>query len=261
MSVLLRIAYDGTDFHGFARQPGVRTVQGELETALSTLYHCAIATRVASRTDAGVHARGQIVAFDPPFAIPSYGLQKALGGLLPNDVVVWRSWSEASKCGAPIEPRFRNEGKHYRYRIDCAPDRNPLSVRYVWHVRRRLDVERMRMAAASIVGEHDFSAFRAADCQAANAIRIIEDLKLTVCARDELYLDGPAHPQSRYPRVEVRVDIWGTAFLKNMVRILVGTLVEVGLRKKDPAWIDHVLAARNRGNAGPTAPACGLTLM
>ncbi len=246
MSVLVRLAYDGTDFHGFARQPGQRTVQGELERVLTELYREPVLTRGASRTDAGVHARGQLVAFDEPgpIHIPIEGLGKVLPARLERDVVAWRVWSE----GAPgLEPRFGNLGKHYRYRIRVARLRDPLTDRQEWHHEASLDLEAMRAAAARLIGEHDFGSFRAADCQARTTVRRLDAIEIRESSDDEAR--------------NVVVDVHGQAFLKYMVRIMVGTLVEAGRGRRAPGSVDELLRRPDRTRAGMTAPARGLTLM
>jgi tRNA pseudouridine38-40 synthase len=253
VSVLLRVAYDGTDFHGFARQRGTepRTVQGELERALAALYGEAVTVRGASRTDAGVHALGQLVAFDPPRAIPAAGVAKALADRLPRDLTVTAAWEEPD-----ADPRRGNLGKRYRYRIRCTRADDPLTARWEWHHGRPLDGPAMQQAAWRLLGTHDFASFRAAGCQATTTCRTLSAVDVTwrpcptgiASDRGRLGEDG-----GDAARVEVVVE--GTAFLYNMVRIIVGTLVEVGRGRRDAAWIDEVLAARERGAAGPTAPA------
>jgi tRNA pseudouridine38-40 synthase len=259
VSIALRIAYDGTAFHGFVRQAGVRTVQAELAQALSRIYKQVVEVRGASRTDAGVHARGQLVAFDPPLEIPTEGLLHALRGELPEDLGASAAWEESGPDGGPLNPRFGNDGKHYAYRIRIAPDRNPLTDRYEWHTRQALDLDAVREAAAHLVGEHDFSSFRAADCQSKTTVRVMTGIRA-----------GEAEPRDQAPteagrlvgqcRVVV-IDVEGQAFLKNMVRVMVGTLVEVGLGKRSASTIPGLIAAADRTKAGDTAPARGLTLV
>jgi tRNA pseudouridine38-40 synthase len=263
MAMLLRLAYDGTEFHGFARQAGVRTVQGELEAALARIYKQPIVTRGASRTDAGVHAHGQIVAFDPPLAIPPRGLLLGLAAALPGDLIASAAWSVEDPDGQPLNPRFHNLGKHYRYRIRTTALREPMSARFEWHIPRPLDVERMREAAPSLIGEHDFAGFRAADCQAQRTVRRVRSIDLQVRTLAELdpiasetgHLDEPHAPAT------IQIDVRGDAFLKNMVRIMVGTLVAIGHGRFGIERIDELLRDGDRARAGQTAPAHGLTLV
>jgi tRNA pseudouridine38-40 synthase len=266
MTTLLRLAYDGTEFHGFARQldasdstRSVRTVQGELEAALAKLYKQEIRTRGASRTDAGVHARGQVVGFDPPFVIPPRGLLLGLASGLPRDLIASAAWV----VDETLDPRFVNEGKHYRYRIRLSSLRDPLTERFEWHLPRRVDVGAMREAAARLIGEHDFAAFRATDCQAKTTVRRVRSIELrtmTVAELDPLAGDpGRVDPADALAVIEI--DVRGDAFLKNMVRIITGSLVAVGRGQFGPERIDEVLRTGDRTRAGSTAPAQGLTLI
>lgn len=266
MSLLLRVAYDGTDFHGFARQPPrpdgtpVRTVAGTLGEALADLYETEVAIRGASRTDAGVHALGQLVAFDPPRAIPPSGVAKALADRLPRDLTVTAAWEEASP-----DVRGGNLGKHYRYRIRCSRAADPMTARYEWHWGRQLDEAAMQQGAAHLRGTHDFGSFRAAGCQASTTVRTIERIEVTWRPSPAGVAGDPA-PGARGgaalpDAASVQIDVWGTAFLYNMVRIVVGSLVEVGRGRHPPPWIGQLLASPDRSAAGPTAPASGLTLM
>jgi tRNA pseudouridine38-40 synthase len=263
MAMLLRLAYDGTDFHGFARQTAVRTVQGELEAALARLYKQPVLTRGASRTDAGVHAHGQIVAFDPPLAIPPRGLLLGLAAGLPEDLIASAAWLVDDPDGESLNPRFHNLGKHYRYRIRATVLREPMSSRFEWHIPRPLDIERMREAAPKLIGEHDFAGFRAADCQAQRTVRRVLSIDLQVRSLAELdplaadagRVDGPHAPAL------IQIDVRGEAFLKNMVRIMVGTIVAIGRGRFDMERIDELLREGDRTRGGQTAPAHGLTLV
>ncbi|KIG13878.1 tRNA pseudouridine synthase A [Enhygromyxa salina] len=270
MATLLRLAYDGTEFHGFARQAATgdsatapRTVQAELERALSRLYKQALLTRGASRTDAGVHARGQIVAFDPPFEIPPRGLLLGLAAQLPRDMVALAAWDADSPDAVPLNPRFHNLGKRYRYRIRATSLRDPLTERYEWHLPRPLELEPMREAAQRLLGEHDFAGFRASDCQAKTTVRRLRSIELRVQTLAEL--DPLAHDCGRIEAPDapavIEFDVCGDAFLKNMVRILVGTLVAVGRGQFGLDRLDELLRDGDRTRAGQTAPARGLSLI
>lgn len=269
----MRVAYDGAAFHGFARQPAgpagpVRTVQGELEAALLGIYGRPVLTRGASRTDAGVHARGQLVAFEGPLPIPPRGVARALNGRLPPDVAVVAAWEQPGPDGGPVDVRRGNAGKHYRYRIRCTDGRDPLAARHEWALRRRLDPAAMQAAARAFEGTHDFGSFRSAQCQARSTERTVERVLLRWAA-------APLGPRADPGRLDpvadggrpghgpdlVEVDVTGRAFLYNMVRIMVGTLVEVGLGRRPVESIAALLQTPDRSKAGTTAPACGLTLV
>ncbi|HET6584345.1 MAG TPA: tRNA pseudouridine synthase A [Nannocystaceae bacterium] len=265
MSILLRVAYDGTDFHGFARQPGpaggepLRTVQGELERVLAFVHRAPVETRGASRTDAGVHARGQLVAFERTLPIPCAGLRRAVTKLLPADAAVLAAWEEEGDGGGPVDLRRDNLGKRYRYRVRCTPDRDPIGGRFEWHHGKPLDTAAMQEASARLVGTHDFASFRSSACQAKTTVRTIRSIDVCELAAPLGVPGDRGHPRHGGPDVvEIRVD--GLAFLHNMVRIIAGTLVEVGLGRRTPSSIDALLAASDRRAAGRTAPASGLTL-
>lgn len=250
MSILLRLAYDGTDFHGWARQnprpdgAPLRTVQGELERALGVLAGEVVVTRGASRTDAGVHARGQLVAFERTTPIPCDNLQRALNKMLPRDMAVTAAWEETSPDGAPVDPRHGNGGKHYRYRLLLGAVRDPMIARYVWQLDGPIALSAVREAAACFVGTHDFAAFRSSMCQAATTVRTIHGV------------DVQEHPGEL-----LEIHVRGTAFLHNMVRIIVGTLVEIGQGRGDGARVTAALASGMRADAGRTAPPGGLELV
>ena len=237
--VRLTIEYDGTEFVGWQRQTNGRSVQEVLEKALAELLGTAVPTAAAGRTDAGVHALGQVVAFDAPRALPSKAYVRGLSSLLPGDVAV----VEADEVPPDFDPRRWATGKRYRYLISRRPVRAPLLRRTHWEVFSALDVEAMQTGATALVGTHDFSSFRAADCEAPHPRRTLRELEV------------------RSVGAILRIEVEGTAFLKHMVRNIVGSLVEVGRGRRVPGWIGEVLAARDRTLAGPTAPAHGLTLV
>lgn len=276
MSVLLRLGYEGTGFHGYASQRPrpdgsvVRTVQGELETALQTLYKQPVATRAASRTDAGVHALGQLAVFEAPGRIPMPGLIRGLNTQLSADLSVFAAWEEPGE----VNVRRLNDGKYYRYRIRSTEIADPLSCRTEWHLGRRLDPWMMRDAAERFCGTHDFGSFRASACQAKTTERTIRAVDVTFGSsvvgpiRDQGRLDAQVQtgekapgPVSTWGPDWVEIHVRGTAFLQNMVRIMVGTLVEVGLGRRSPREIEDLLRVPDRTKAGMTAPARGLTLV
>lgn len=237
-SVLGIVAYDGTSFAGWQRQAGQRTVQGVVEQALARVAGQPVAVRAAGRTDAGVHARGQLISFGWTRDLPLARLQLALGALLPDDVSVLRLEPRADGFDA----RHGNIGKRYVYRLHSALYRPLFERRYVWHRRVVLDEPAMAAAAAQLVGEHDFESFRSAGCQQQHARRCI--WRCTVDRADDLLV------------IEVR----GNAFVRGMVRAIAGTLVDIGRGRFAAEDIGRILAARDRAAAGVSAPACGLTL-
>jgi tRNA pseudouridine38-40 synthase len=238
--IRLVVEYDGTSLCGWQRQANGPTVQGHLEEALGKLLTHEVSVLGASRTDAGVHARGQVACFRTARQIPLHGIRRGLNSMLPRQIAVL----DAAEVPDDFHPRFSATGKHYRYTILVRPDRSPRWRDRAWHHSEPLSIEAMAAAAAPLLGEHDFAAFRAAGCSARTTTRRIEAIELSV------------------PDPELLViDVRGNAFLRNMVRILVGTLVEVGAGDRPPGQVAEILASRDRTRAGITAPAPGLELM
>ncbi len=240
----LHIAYRGTGFHGWQDQPGVSTVEGSLLDAAARLFNEpreAVSARMhgASRTDAGVHAVGQVMHLAHDGRRSTWDLVRGLNALTPDTVCVRR----AEEIDEAFHARHDARGKRYCYTIWSSRFMHPLKVDDAWHVVQGLDVARMNEAARSFLGEHDFAGFRAADCQAQTTVRELW--------RVEVEREG----------CEVRVTVEGSAFLKNMVRIMVGTLVEIGVGRMEPERIAEVLRTQARGRGGPTAPPGGLCLM
>jgi len=240
----LTVSYAGTPFAGFARQPGLDTVQGRLERALSTALRREVQTVGAGRTDAGVHALGQVVSFDADGSEPGPAeLLRSLNALVGDGIVV----TGIRRAAAGFSARFDAEAREYRYRLVPGPV-PPLFLEPVaWWPRRTLDLSTMRDAAGALLGEHDFRSF----CVTESA----EDRSTT--RRIELV---EVVPEEHLGEHCVTVRVVGNAFLHSMVRVIVGSLVEVGAGRREPAWLAGVLAACDRAAAGPTAPARGLTL-
>jgi tRNA pseudouridine38-40 synthase len=236
----LILEYDGTAYVGWQVQPNGPSIQGALQRALGELLGHEVEVNAAGRTDSGVHATGQVVAFDTDRRFPIKAYQMGLNGLLPSDIAV----VSAEEVAADFDPRRQSHGKRYRYLISNRRHRSPLWRRTHWELFQPLDAEAMRAAAPALLGRHDFSAFRAADCQAAHAQREVRRLEV----------EGERGG-------ELAITVEGTAFLKYMVRNFVGSLVEVGKGKQPPEWLGQVLAGRDRNQAGPTAPPHGLTLV
>ena len=241
--IRLVVEYDGTSLCGWQRQANGPTVQGHLEAALARLLAHEVSVVGASRTDAGVHARGQVASFRTERAIPLHGIRRGLNSLLPPAIAI----AEASEAGDDFHPRFSATGKHYRYLLLTRSERAPRWRDRAWHLQRVLDLAAMRHAAAALIGEHDFAAFRAAGCTAKRTVRRIDEIAIAEAGSEDPWLVG--------------VDVRGNAFLRNMVRIVVGTLVEVGTGRRPAEQVAEILASRDRTRAGITAPAHGLELV
>jgi tRNA pseudouridine38-40 synthase len=205
-----------------------------------------------------VHALGQLVAFERTLPIPCDGLRRALTQLLAPDVTVLAAWEEERDDGGPIDLRHDNRGKHYRYRIRCSVDRDPIAARFEWNLGKPLDTAAMQDAGQRLLGTHDFASFRASGCQAKTTVRTIQRVDIVELSAPFGPVDPVRPPRAAVDIVEIRVQ--GLAFLHHMVRIIAGTLVEVGLGRRKPATIDALLTTADRRHAGRTAPACGLTL-
>ena len=261
--VRLRIAYDGTDFHGWQFQGhGLRTVQGTVEEAIAAMGLESSRLRGASRTDAGVHAQDEVLAFACKQEVPEEGWVVGLNGVLPDDVSV----KEAKHCHRLYNPRFDAQKKLYRYMVATGQTRDPMTRRYAWQygprIARRdqgvgrergtaangfLDIEAMQSAADRLVAQHDFQAFRAYDDGREHTRRHLE--------RVEIIAGFGGHPQ------HIAIEVEGDGFMKNMIRIIAGTLTDVGRHRLKPEIIDRLLGPEGtRGQGGPTAPAHGLTL-
>lgn len=239
MRRVLGIEYDGTAFSGWQSQHGARTVQGVLERAVSEVADHPVKLICAGRTDAGVHAVEQVVHFDSGQQRPERAWTMGVNSNLPGDVsVVW-----VRPAPAGFHARFSACSRSYRFWIFNSPLRSALLRHRAWWVRRPLDLAPMREAADALLGEHDFSAFRAAECQAKSAVRTISHISV---AREGAL---------------IRFDVSANAFLHHMVRNIVGTLVVVGRGDAGPEWVEQVLRGADRRHAGPTAAACGLYLM
>ena len=238
--IRLIVEYDGTSLHGWQRQINAPTVQQHLEEALAKLLVHEVAVTGASRTDAGVHARGQVASFYTDRTIPLHGIRRALNSILPSMIAI----RDAAEVAEDFHPRFSATGKHYRYTILTRADRSPRWRDRAWHHSDPLRMSPMVEAARALQGEHDFSAFRAAGCSAKTPTRRIDSIAVTRPEPDLL-----------------EIDIRGNAFLRNMVRIIVGTLAEVGTGKRPPAQVAEIVASKDRSRAGITAPPQGLELV
>jgi tRNA pseudouridine38-40 synthase len=239
MFVRLVVEFEGTGYVGWQRQPNGLSIQQVVEEALAELLHHPVRVHSSGRTDAGVHARGMVVGFSTPRSLPLSAFREGLNRLLPEDIAV----RAADEVDASFHPRFNAAGKWYRYTIYRGVVRSPLHRHFSWYLRPSLDVEAMRTAAEAFVGRHDFSAFRSSSCEAGTTQREVFSCGLLEDG-EFLYLD-----------------IRGDGFLKNMVRIIAGTLVEIGLKRRPVDDVFQLLQSKDRNRAGRTAPAHGLCLM
>lgn len=235
----LTIAYDGSAYAGWQIQPNAPTVQGAIEERLRAMTQAPTRLRAAGRTDAGVHAEGQVANFLTESTIPQRGFQRGLNALLPPDLAILA----VDEVPLEFDARRCNRGKHYRYAIWNQRTPSPTLRGRSLHLHRPLDLVAMAEAARHLVGTHDFAGFRAADCERLTTVRTLYRVSVSG--------EGPL----------VTIDVEGTAFLRNMVRILAGTLLAVGQGDRAPDTIPALLAARDRTAAGVTLPAHGLTLV
>ncbi len=236
--ILITVAYDGTDYHGWQVQDNGPTIEGELNSAIGRLTGEDIMVIGASRTDSGVHGRCNRAVFDTCSTIPADRFAAAINTFLPDDIRVMSS----KEVEADWHPRKVKTIKTYEYRIDRGQIPDPLKVRYSWNVWGELDVEAMRKAASYLIGEHDFTSFCAAASQVEDKTREI----ISIDIEDNAY--------------EMLIRVKGYGFLYNMVRIIVGTLVQVGLKRIAPEEVEVILKACDRTKAAETAPPQGLTL-
>ena len=238
--IRLVVEYDGSQLHGWQRQHNAATVQQHLEEALGKLLQHETQVNGASRTDAGVHARGQVASFRTERTIPLQGIRRAVNAMLPDSIAI----RDATEVPDDWHPRYSATGKHYRYTILTSRDRSPRWHARAWHHREPLSVSAMHDAARALIGDHDFAAFRASGCAAKTTTRRVESITFT-----------RLHPYL------LEVDIRGNAFLRQMIRIIVGTLTEVGTGDRPGSQIPEIIASRDRTQAGITAPAQGLELL
>lgn len=239
MRVMLRVAYDGTAYSGWQIQQNAVTVEQRLKEALEALFAAPIELTGASRTDAGVHARGNVAVFDVDTRMPAEKIAYALNTRLPEDIRVVRS----SEAAPDFHPRYAECVKTYEYKIWNAEFPDPTVRLYSHFEYRHLDAERMNEAASFLVGEHDFTSFCSAGAQVQSKVRTVYSA--------EVWRDGPM----------ITVRVTGNGFLYNMVRIIAGTLIKAGQGIILPDGVKKALDGRDRGLAGPTAPARGLTLV
>jgi len=241
-TIALTLSYEGTGFAGWQRQPGERTVQAVLEDVLAVIDEQPVTAIAAGRTDAGVHALGQVVSATVRNHLRPDVLIRAINVRLPEDVRVL----SATDAPSGFDARRDARAKVYRYTMALGADPGPFVRRVVWHIPQQLNVAAMQEAAAALVGEHDFGAFQAAGGDLRSSVRRLSKSVL---------IDEPGTP--RYLRYQVT----GSGFLRHMVRNIVGTLVDIGKHRWPPEEIAAIVASRSRQRAGPTAPPQGLVLV
>lgn len=233
------ISYDGTHFAGYQIQPNKRTVQGELERVLANMHKGEIIRVTASgRTDAGVHAYGQVIHFDSPLHLPADRWKKALNAMLPEDMAI----REVQEVDASFHARFSAVAKEYRYKIRTAVERDVFSRHYAYHFPYPLDYDAIKQALQLVKGTHDFTSFCSAKTEIEDRVRTIYEANLLL-----------THDGFEFQWI-------GDGFLYNMVRILVGTMLEIGQGKRNWDCIPSILEEKDRRLAGKTAPPHGLYL-
>lgn len=238
-TILLTIAYDGTSYSGWQVQPNGLAVQQVVEEALEQLLKEHVQVRSSGRTDAGVHARAMAASFHTSRNLPLRAFIEGVNRFLPADVAI----QNARIVPDGFKPITMAHAKQYRYTIINSSIRSPLDRLYSWQVREQLDLAAMEEAADRFIGNHNFAAFRASNCVAKTTVRRIDSVRITCQG------------------TRITIDVIGGGFLKNMVRVMVGTLVDIGKGRFAPTEIDRLLQRGDRKEAGSTAPACGLCLI
>ena len=269
---MLTVAYDGTNYSGWQIQPNKETIEGVLNRELSRLLNEEIKVVGASRTDSGVHAEGAVCVFDTESKIPGDKFSYAINQTLPEDIRIRNS----KEVDITFHPRRVNSRKTYRYRIRHDEFPNPLDARYSYHVYTKLDIEAMRRACEFIKGKHDFKSFCSVHTDVDTTVRTVYDVHIDVTPDKKLLQmsglmksagesgamrsGGESAAGGIRPEI-IDIYVTGKGFLYNMVRIIAGTLIEVGQGKIKPEEIPAIIEACDREKAGPTAPAKGLTLI
>ena len=270
--IMLTVAFDGTNYSGWQIQPNKETIEGVLNRELSRLLNEEIKVVGASRTDSGVHAEGAVCVFDTESKIPGDKFSYAINQKLPEDIRIRNS----KEVDITFHPRRVNSRKTYRYRIRHDEFPNPLDARYSYHVYTKLDIEAMRKACEFIKGKHDFKSFCSVHTDVDTTVRTVYDVHIDVTPDKRLLQmsglmksagesgamrSGGESAAGRIRPEIIDIYVTGNGFLYNMVRIIAGTLIEVGQGKIKPEEIPAIIEACDREKAGPTAPAKGLTLI
>lgn len=243
MRVRMTVAYDGTAYHGWQLQPGAITIEEVLNKSLSELFGEEIRVIGASRTDSGVHSYGTVAVFDTNTRMPAEKIMYALNQRLPEDIRIMNS----EQCEDDWHPRHCESKKTYIYRICSTKVPNPQYRLYAHQTRYSFDVEKMEQAAKYLIGEHDFKSFCSTDTCATTTVRTLYEASVSA---EDIPMAGKM----------ITIRVCGNGFLYNMVRIIAGTLMEVGVGRMEPEQVKVILESVDRCSAGPTAPACGLTL-
>jgi tRNA pseudouridine38-40 synthase len=252
-TIKLTLAYDGTRYVGWQRQAEGASIQGLLEDALAEIDGEVVPVVGAGRTDAGVHALGQVASFHLRHPMPVETLVRALNARLPEDVRALR----AEEAEPGFHARYSARAKTYRYRLSIGAAADPFGWRFLWQVPTRLDQDAMRQALSTVVGRHDFASFQGAGSSVRTTVRTVTTARVLPAPSGS---DGSlAAPALGAP--VLHVEITADGFLRHMVRTIVGTVVEVGQGRRTPTDVAEALAARDRARAGPTAPARGLFLV
>ncbi|MEC2057977.1 tRNA pseudouridine(38-40) synthase TruA [Peribacillus psychrosaccharolyticus] len=233
------ISYDGTMFAGYQVQPDKRTVQSELETALARMHKGqGVKVTASGRTDAGVHAKGQVIHFDTPYTVPVKNWQRGLNSLLPDDIAVVK----AEVVEDTFHARFDATAKEYRYFVSRSAQKDPFRKNYMYNFPFPLDLELIKQAISHLLGTHDFTSFCSAKTEVVDKVRTIHEI--------ELYEEGDV----------LVFRFRGNGFLYNMIRILMGTLLEIGNGKLISSMVPEILQSKDRSAAGRTVPGQGLYL-
>ena len=258
--IMMRVAYDGTKYSGWQVQPNAVTIEGVLNAALKELTGEDIQVIGASRTDAGVHSLGNVCVFDTASRIPAEKMCYAVNNLLPEDIRV----IESGQVADDFHPRHCDSVKTYEYRIWNDKFPSPTLRQYTHFTYRKIDIDKMRLAAEKLVGEHDFGAFCGSGSQAETTVRTIYSIDISTEDREESVSEhielGAKDETYKYGRM-IKIRVTGAGFLYNMVRIIAGTLLDIGNGLLDVDVIDKCLETHDRADAGPTAPASGLTMI
>ena len=238
-NIKLTIAYDGTCYNGWQRQNKVKTIQGEIENVMMRVFEKKHNLYGAGRTDAGVHARAQVANFKTDSTIPTEKILKAINSLLPTDIAILK----AEEKDSSFHSQYNAKQKFYRYQIFNSQNRDPFKESYFWRIGYNLDFSLMRKETECLIGQHDFKSFKASEKIAKHTVRNVNSLEITKNKND------------------IFIDIKGDGFLYNMVRNIVGTLVEIGRGYLPKESMKNILSMKDRNQAGQTAPAKGLFLM